>query len=432
MSSLAAQPKSDIDTGVFAAAFEAIAERQKPVLITGRAGTGKTTLIRELSKDKGVKQVVIAPTGVAALQAGGQTIHSFFQIPPRLQNLHEMQPVRGKNKQVIKHLQRLIIDEISMVRADLIDKIDYALKINRNSPLPFGGVQLVMIGDFYQLPPVVQSSELVMLQAAGYTTPYAPGAKALQTANLQTVELQQVFRQSDPEFIALLGNIRSSQQLQSTLEMLNQVCVRPHREGYTPLLLTGRNAEADAYNHAMLAALPGQPKSYIGETSGEFGLDGDQLPAPVKLDLKINARVMLLKNDPQKRWVNGSLATITKLSDTEITVRLDNGSSYKIEPHNWERYRYSWNAAKEEIVSEVIGTYSQMPIKLAWASTVHKAQGLSLDDVRVDMQCGAFASGQIYVALSRATHLPGLSLTHPLKPADVIVDRQIAQLFSSR
>ena len=340
-----------------------------------------------------------------------------------------MQPVRGKNKQVIKHLQRLIIDEISMVRADLIDKIDHALKINRMNDRPFGGVQLVMIGDFYQLPPVVTGSEASMLQAAGYTTPYAPGAKALRAANLQTVELQQVFRQSDPEFIRLLGNIRNGQNLPDTLEKLNRDCVRSHRNERTPLLLTGRNAEADAYNHSMLAALPGDTKIYKGETGGEFGLDGDQLPAPQQLQLKPHARVMLLKNDPQKRWVNGSLATITKLADTEITVKLDSGETYKIEPHNWERYRYSWNAAKEEITSEVIGTYNQMPVKLAWASTVHKAQGLSLEDVRVDMQRGAFASGQVYVALSRATSLAGLSLTHPLKPSDIIIDKQIAQML---
>ncbi len=426
-------PAVSFNHSVFDAAFEALGQRGQPLLITGRAGTGKTTLIREILKQKNIKQVVVAPTGVAAFQAGGQTIHSLLQIPPRLQNLAEIKPVFGRNKPVLQKMQRLIIDEISMVRADLLDKIDYALKLNRGNSAPFGGVQIVMVGDFYQLPPVVPHLEAQLLEAAGYATPYAPSALCLRDIHLKIIELEQVFRQNDPEFINMLGNIRSGQLLRETLSALNDTCVRSHRDSATPLLLTGRNLEADAYNAAMLAALPGRSKIYQGAMAGEFGLVGDQLPAPAQLELRIDARVMLLKNDPQKRWVNGSLATIVKVTDSEIFVRLDGGdrSLHSIEPHNWERYRYSWNAAKAEIKSDVVGTYTQMPVKLAWASTIHKAQGLSLDDVRVDLGRGAFASGQAYVALSRATSLAGLSLTHPLKPSDVITDRNLASLLQN-
>jgi len=423
---------NDIDRQVFARAHAALANLRQPVLITGRAGTGKTTLIHELCGDKNIKQVVVAPTGVAAFQAGGQTIHSLLQLPPRLQNLSEIQPVRGRNKSVLKNLQRLIIDEVSMVRADLLDKIDYSLRINRGNHAPFGGVQIVMVGDFYQLPPVTPPAEIEMLEAAGYTTLYAPGAKSLRDVKLNVIELQQVFRQTEPEFIAMLGNIRSGQHLGETLEKLNDNCVRPHRAGRTPLLLTGRNAEAEAYNMAQLTALPGRTQTYEGKITGEFGLVNDQLPAPPSLGLKLNARVMMVKNDQQKRWVNGSLATVVKVTDKNIFIRLDGQNDmHEVDPHTWERYRYNWNAKKNEIDTDVVGAYTQIPVKLAWASTIHKAQGLSLNDVRIDLACGAFASGQAYVALSRAISLAGLSLTHPLKPEDVIVDRGIAEMLAA-
>jgi hypothetical protein len=421
-----------IDRQVFAGAFAALADMAQPVLITGRAGTGKTTLIHELRKDKSVKQVVVAPTGVAALQAGGQTIHSLFQIPPRLQNLSEIQPIRGRNRMVVKNIQRLIIDEISMVRADLLDKIDHSLKLNRGNRAPFGGVQVVMVGDFYQLPPVTPPAEIEMLAAAGYTTLYAPGAMCLRDVKLAAIELQQVFRQTEPEFIAMLGNIRRGHTLDMTLQKLNSHCVRPHRADCTPLLLTGHNAQADAYNTAKLTALPGSAKKYDGKIDGEFGLDGNQLPAPPLLELKVGARIMMVKNDQQKRWVNGSLATVINATDKEISIRLDGArETYDVGPHTWERYRYSWNAKKNEVDTDVVGTYTQIPAKLAWASTIHKAQGLSLNDVRIDLGRGAFASGQAYVALSRATSLAGLSLAQPLNVADVIVDGRIGEMLSA-
>lgn len=414
---------TSLNMAVFDEALAAIRAKQPVVLITGRAGTGKTTFIKQLLQDEEIRQVVVAPTGVAALNAGGQTIHSFFQIPPRLQNLQEMKPVWGAKRQLMKNLQRLIIDEISMVRADLLDQINHALQINRGKRTLFGGVQVVMVGDFYQLPPVLPAREAEILQAAGYTRVSAVGAKCLAETQLAHITLQRVFRQTEQEFIALLGDIRRGENLAATLQTLNAHCVRPHRDGRIPMILTGHNAAADEYNEAQLRALKGRSQGYEGGIKGEFNLSTDQLPAPQVLALKPQARVMLLKNDPDKRWVNGTLATVVRCGEKAVEVMPDgDNKSYEITPHKWERRRYNWNAAENVIESEAVGSYSQLPLKLAWASTIHKAQGLSLEDVRVDLSGGSFASGQAYVALSRATSLAGLSLTAPLTPAHILVD----------
>ncbi len=416
---------------VFAEAYAALADRSRPVFVTGRAGTGKTTLVRQLLADDSVKQVVVAPTGVAALQAGGQTIHSFFQIPPRLQNLNELKPLYGQKRLLVKNLERLIIDEISMVRADLLDKIDYVLRYNRGSSLPFGGVQVLMVGDFHQLPPVVPPGEARILEAQGYENFYAPGAHCLQKVGLHVVELQKIFRQRDPEFISMLGHIRNGTNLEETVDRLNELSLRDHRTEQVPVLLTGTNAVAERYNTQMLEALPAVGRVFEGKIAGDFKLDADQLPAPVQLELKVGARVMLLKNDKDKRWVNGSLATVTRIGARDITVLLDDDRrTYDIAKVEWERHRYDWNANTKTIDSAVVGSYSQLPVKLAWASTIHKAQGLSLSDVRIDLRSGAFASGQAYVALSRATSLAGLSLASPLTTRDVIVDARMRTMLS--
>lgn len=424
-----------IDRTAFADAFAALGA---PVLlVTGRAGTGKTTFIREVMKNEAMQQVVVAPTGIAALNARGQTINSFFQIPPFMQSLDEIQPVKGTVKsKIISKLQRLIIDEVSMVRADMLDKIDRALQVNRKNTRPFGGVQILMVGDFYQLPPVTKRAEVEVLQAAGYEDFSALGAKALRDLDVRVVELETIFRQKDPEFINLLGNIRSGQHLKGTLEFINDHFVRPHRAGHTPVMLTGNNAAADDYNRKGLAALTGPEHSFDGSLSGEYkvaaGPDGadEKLPAPMQLVLKAGARVMMLKNDPEKRWVNGSLGTVDRIDDDGIFVRIDDkAGTHDVGLAVWEQYQYTWNDATQKIENKRIGAYSQLPMKLAWASTIHKSQGLSLADVRIDMGLGAFETGQAYVALSRVTSAEGLSLVRPLMPADIKVNMQISQLL---
>lgn len=434
-SALEQAENDSIDQTAFADALDAVRQKNRVVLITGRAGTGKTTFIRQLMKDEKTLQVVVAPTGIAALNAKGQTIHSFFQIPPYLQSLDEIQPVTGVMKaKVIQKLQRLIIDEISMVRADLLDKIDRALQVNRKDRRAFGGVQIVMVGDFFQLPPVTRRNEIEVLEAAGYTDFSALGAKSLRTAEVRMVELETIFRQTEPEFINLLGNIRSGQHLKGTLEYINDHFVREHRGGHTPVLLTGDNAAADGYNQKRLAALPGQGVTFDGSISGDYKVSGgtegadDKLPAPLQLVLKPGARVMMLKNDSEKRWVNGSLGTVDRITNDGVFVKIDGFShAFEIAPAVWEQYKYTWNDAAEAIENKRVGAYSQLPMKLAWASTIHKAQGLSLADVRIDMGRGAFERGQAYVALSRATTAAGLSLVRPLTPADIMVDGQMPQ-----
>ena len=232
------------------------------------------------------------------------------------------------------------------------------------------------------------------------------------------------FRQTDSAFIELLGHIRSGQKLAETLGAINEKCVGPHRAGHAPLILTARNDSADKYNKDQLAALKGTAQIFTGQSSGQFNLDGDQLPAPSSLELKEGARVMLLKNDAERRWVNGSLATVIKMTGNQVKVRLDNSNEIaEIESHNWERMRYNWHEEEKRVSSEMIGSYTQLPLKLAWASTIHKAQGITLDDVRIDLGGGAFANGQAYVALSRARTIEGLSLVRPLTARDVMTPR---------
>lgn len=422
-----------MDLSFFDTAFDALSARVPVVLVTGRAGTGKTTLVRRLLADETVKQIVVAPTGVAALQAQGQTIHSFFQLPTQLQNLEQIKPLYGQKRILVRNLDRIIIDEISMVRADLLDKIDYALRLNRGNKKPFGGVQVLMVGDFHQLPPVVPGQEGRILAAMGYESFHALGAHCLRGLPVTVVELQQIFRQTEPEFIEMLGQIRrGGDAVDDAVDFLNTRCLGEHRAGHVPVVLTGLNSVAESYNTRKLAALPGQGRTYEGELKGEFNLTGDQLPAAPEIELKVGARVMLLKNDQNKRWVNGSLAEVVRVGSKEVSVRLDDdGKTYDISMQSWERHRYDWDQETQKVESKVTGSYSQLPVRLAWASTIHKAQGLSLSDVRINLKNGAFASGQAYVALSRARSLAGLSLAHPLRAQDIIIDRQVQELLES-
>ncbi len=416
-----------------ARAHDALARGERTLLVVGGAGTGKTTFLNALRRtegDKVVRQVFLAPTGVAALQLGGQTIHSFFGIPPRLFNPDEVKP-RPHVRRLLKKLDRVVIDEISMVRSDLVDAIDISLRTARNSREPFGGVQMVLVGDFLQLPPVVPRAEEEMLGRMGYAGPFAFHAKALADLPVSVAPFATVHRQSERDFIAMLDAIRRGVGAREAAEALNAACVRDHRPGAQPVLLTPTNARAEAYNAAGLDALPGSAREYAGDLKGDFGLDGDRLPVNDRLLLKPGARVMALRNDPARRWVNGSVGTVLSLDAKSATVRLDTGGLADIEAHTWERIRYGWDDASERIEADVVGTYTQLPLAPAWALTMHKAQGLTLDDVRIDLGNGAFAPGQAYVALSRARSLAGLSLVRPIRGSDVRVDREVAAFMAA-
>jgi ATP-dependent DNA helicase PIF1 len=402
----------------------------RAVMILGGAGTGKTTFLHQLQRDKHRKQVFLAPTGVAALQLGGQTIHSFFAIPPRIVNHDEIQ-IRARQRKLIRNLDRIIIDEISMVRADLLDIVDRTLRIAREQDVPFGGVQVLMVGDFFQLPPVVTLAEEQVLTRLAYKGAFSFDSKVLQKTVVERVPFSRVYRQTDMRFVECLNQIRRGNNTSAALGVINSACFRSHRERKTPILLTPTNARADAYNHEGLIRLRLPDRSYIGVATGTFGSDNDRLPAPETLVLKIGARVMAVRNDPGKRWVNGSVGTVVSMAPERVTMKLDSGPEVEIERFTWEKIRYDWDEAKFRVAATVVGTYIQLPLVLAWALTIHKAQGLTLEDVRIDFDYGAFAPGQAYVAISRSRSLDGLSLVRPIRESEIKIDPRVTAYTSS-
>ena len=390
-----------------------------PILITGEAGTGKSTLVNYIKRVCDFPNtVVLAPTGVAALNVGGQTIHSFFRFPFKIIDAAAL--ADQKKNRLWKKVELVIIDEVSMLRADILDGIDIVLRKARNASLPFGGVRVMLVGDFYQLPPVIPQHEHQVLAQRGYSGPYAYNSNVLENYPPVHFELNKVYRQRNADFVGLLSNLRVARHVEETVAAINEACVRLHREGHTPVLLTSTNAIAERYNRNGLQALNSETVEYVCETKGRFG--ANRLPAPETLALKKGARVMAVRNDPMKRWVNGSLGTVVDLSEEEVFVRFDgNPSTRRIGPEKWDMINYKWDEAAQKMVETTTASFQQMPLILAWAVTIHKAQGLTLDDVRIDLGRGAFAMGQTYVALSRARTLEGLSLTVPLRVEDVRV-----------
>lgn len=408
----------------------ALDARAPIVLLTGRAGTGKSWFIRRLiEEDQHRPQVLLAPTGLAAMNIGGQTVHSFFGFPPR--------PLVGfKEKpnwfftQNARRLSRIVVDEISMLRADVLDAMDAHLRAARRSIKPFGGVQMLLVGDFYQLPPVVRGDEGRLLEDAGYPSPYAFSAHALQGQPTAAFELTEMRRQTDPHFIELLQAIRDRRGLADAIAELNEHCVDAGPLPTRPVLLCATNAVADNYNLRGLNSLPGAARLFEGGYNGQAPktpLTGDRLPAPMQLQLKPGARVIFTQNDPEGVWVNGTLGTVTALDEDLVTVQIDGGDAVDVARSSWPQARWQWDEAAQAMEIKEEYRYVQFPLAPAWAITIHKAQGMTLDAVEVDLGRGAFAPGQTYVALSRARALSGLRLTRPLQPRDVQVDAAIAE-----
>lgn len=407
------------------AVLRSVKDRVPVTLIHGRAGTGKTTLIRKVVNESGLNCVVLAPTGVAALNAGGQTIHSFFGLPPRIINLDEIAP-KNRRKSILRRLDFVVIDEISMVRADLLDAVDRSMQVNMGREEPFGGVPVVFVGDFMQLPPIVERADEEILSNLGYEFHFAFAAHCLRGLPPKVIELTTVYRQSEAEFIELLGKLRVGDDVHNTVAALNRYCHRPHRPSAIPVILAARTASAERHNTIGLSRLPGNVQTYFGRITGDFPIEKKRLPAPEFLDLKVDARVMLVRNDPLKRWVNGTLATVIKLGTDSVWVRLDEtGSEHEVTIESWENIQYEWNYAENRVKPTVAGTYSQVPLIPAWAVTIHKSQGLTLTDVRIDLGGGAFSEGQTYVALSRAKSVDGLSLVRPIAAGDVRVSSHL-------
>lgn len=395
------------------------------VFVSGNAGTGKTTLIRYLQGELALRTVVLAPTGVAALNAGGVTVHSFFRFPPRIQDPDAIRI--PEDRRLYQKLELIIIDEASMLRADMLDSIDIFLRKCNEDYSPFGGVRMLLLGDMFQLPPVVSRDEQEVLRARGYETPYFFSAACLRGVDIAYVGLDEVFRQTDQEFIALLNRLRVGEGVAGAIEQLNSWCGEPAGEqaGEHDITLTCTNRVADAINADELAAISADVHVFLGETQGKFGLEGDRLPSPAELRLKQGARVMFTKNDDEGRWVNGTLGTVTWVSGARVEVDIDGAGIHEVPRATWQSYRYRLDRESDRIVADEAGHYTQFPLMLAWAVTIHKSQGKTLGRVLVDFGSGAFAPGQAYVALSRCRSLEGLRLARPLRVSDVRCDERI-------
>lgn len=430
---------SDFQPLVISQAFHDLLDQMERgrdnLYITGQAGTGKSTLLRLFQQSTQRKVVVTAPTGVAALQAGGQTIHSFFSFPPHLFGPSEVR--KGRYRKLYQQLEVLIVDEISMVRADLLDRMDLFLRINRDSREPFGGVQLLLFGDLFQLPPVVRREEAAILESWGYETPYFFSAKALaHPFPWRVVELREVYRQTDRRFLRLLDEVRTNRADEDTLAELN-TRVGPVRE-LEPfqLVLAARNAKVDQINHGKLEALPGPEFRFSAEVSGKF--TESVFPTDPILRLKEGAQVMFLRNDSEGAFVNGTLGIVEQLRENEVRVRVpkaDGGTELlKVEQSAWEMFRYGPPDPKDgSLTREVLGTFKQLPLRLAWAVTIHKSQGQTFDKVIIDLQGGLFEHGQLYVALSRCRTLEGITLSQPIRPRDLHMDERIVDfMFNQR
>jgi ATP-dependent exoDNAse (exonuclease V) alpha subunit len=409
----------------FKRCIEAVEKTGRNLFITGVAGTGKTTLLKCIRERTKKNYVVLAPTGIAAINGQGQTIHSFFKFPPRLIRKEDIWPTHAL-RDILKGLELLIVDEASMMRADLMDGIDYALRVNRGEHnVPFGGVQVVLFGDLYQLPPIVRREDQSFFEEI-YATPYFFSASGFQKAGFQRLELKNIYRQKKQRFQELLSRVRYKLLRTSDVVILNSRVNPEACESSTDCItLTPRNDTADRINQMRLGKLKGKEVVYRADIGGRF-TDRDY-PTEGVLKLKVGAQIMMVRNDPNRQWANGSVGEVVELKKDSISIKIAN-NVYKVSRMTWDRYEYTPDKKTGGISQDIVGFFKQFPVRLAWAVTIHKSQGLTLDKVIIDLEGGAFAHGQVYVALSRCRSFDAVLLQCPLRECDIICDERILQL----
>ncbi len=428
----------DLNNPEFQDAWDVLQHTHRSVFLTGKAGTGKSTFLKYIRDNTKKKTVVLAPTGIAAVNVGGQTMHSFFKIPfkpmvpddPDYANPARMRKMLRYTKEkvkLIKQLELIIIDEISMVRADIIDFVDRVLRVySGNMREPFGGKQLLFVGDIFQLEPVVTHDTRDILRRY-YRNFFFFNARAFEQINLVPIELRKIYRQSDSDFIALLDRVRINRATPADMSRLNQRCNPDYQEvnGEFAITLATRRDTVDSINDEHMKALKTPEFVYEGVIEGDF--PENSLPTAFQLALKEGAQVIFIRNDKQGRWCNGTIGRVTRLSDQSVYVALENGAEMQVEWEIWENMQYSYNEKEKKVEEKVLGSFSQLPLKPAWALTVHRSQGLTFSRVVIDFAGGAFTGGQTYVALSRCTSLEGITLLKPLSERDIIVNPAVVE-----
>ncbi|MBR5685086.1 MAG: AAA family ATPase [Muribaculaceae bacterium] len=428
----------DLKNPEFQDAWDVLQHTHRSVFLTGKAGTGKSTFLRFIRANTKKKTVVLAPTGIAAVNVGGQTMHSFFKIPfkpmvpddPDYSNPARMRKMLRYTKEkvkLIRELELIIIDEISMVRADIIDFVDRVLRVySGNMREPFGGKQLLLVGDIFQLEPVVTHDTRDILRRY-YKNFFFFNARAFEQINLVPIELRKIYRQSDNDFIAMLDRVRVNRATTADMARLNQRCNPDYQEVNDEFAITlaTRRDTVDSINDEHMKALKTREFVYEGVIEGDF--PENSLPTALNLSLKEGAQVIFIRNDKEGRWCNGTIAKVITLTDTAVFVALEDGEEVRVEREVWENMQYSYNEKEKKVEEKVLGSFSQIPIKPAWALTVHRSQGLTFNRVVIDFAGGAFTGGQAYVALSRCTSLEGITLLKPLSERDIIVNMAVVE-----